>query len=282
MLEFTHSNPNYLLHLFKSIEDIIPETSFIIDSNGLNIKSMDESHTCLLDILINKEQFDIYNYKFSAKNITLSLSLKTLCKFLAISEKEDKITFKISDKNAEYIALIFDNDLRKTKYKLQLYDIEVDNTELNLIDYTVDINMDIKRFIKSCSSVNVIGSDDITFNIKNSKIFVSGTGELGSVKSQLKIESKESKTKKLVLKKNKSGKIRVHKKSTVNTYIINRMTRENLDASFSLKHILKILKISSICSRINVNISDNVPLKLYFDLGKNSHINYYIAPKCND
>lgn len=281
MLEFTHSNPNYLLHLFKSIEDIIPETCFVIDSEGLNIKSMDESHTCLLDIIINKDLFDTYIYKFNSKNITLSISLKTLCKFLAISEKKDKITFKINDKNAEYIGLIFDNDLRKTKYKLQLYDMEVDDTQLHTLDYKVDINMDIKRFMKSCSNVNVIGSDDITFSIKNSKIFISGTGELGSVKSQLKIESKETKEK-LVLKKDKSGKVKVQKKNSINTYIINRMSRDNFEASFSLKHILKILKISTICSRINVHLSDEVPLKLYFDLGKNSHINFYIAPKCND
>ena len=55
MLFLKHTNPNYLLKLFKSIEDIIPESNLIIDNNGLNIKCMDDSHTCLLNIFIDCE-----------------------------------------------------------------------------------------------------------------------------------------------------------------------------------------------------------------------------------
>ena len=142
--------------------------------------------------------------------------------------------------------------------------------------------MHLDRFIKSCSNIDVVGSERIDFEIKSNKIYISGQGDIGDFKCEWEINNEQvvkKKKKKFIIKK-KGGKTITHESVEKKEYIKSEFT-ENFNIAFSLKYIQKILKISSICDRVKIHLSNQAPIKLKFEMYDNSYLDFYLAPKCD-
>ena len=57
---------------------------------------------------------------------------------------------------------------------------------------------------------------------------------------------------------------------------------EILNMSFSLSHLCKMCTSMKMSSMINVCLSKEYPMSLTYDLGDNSKVSFYMAPKVND
>ena len=66
----------------------------------------------------------------------------------------------------------------------------------------------------------------------------------------------------------------------LNEYAITE--KKKLDISFSLSHICKLCVSAKLASEINVAISNDYPMSISYNLGDNSNIFFYIAPKIVD
>ena len=57
---------------------------------------------------------------------------------------------------------------------------------------------------------------------------------------------------------------------------------QEINQSYSLTYIHKMCLTNKLSSEINIGISDNSPMKINYDLGNNSHLTFFIAPKLPD
>ena len=273
-----HLNPDFLLKYFKSIEEIIDILTIIIDKNGLSIQTMDNSHISVIDSFIDKEEFSSYNYTANNKTIIIGVNLKQLCKILSVTDKLDTVLLSL-DKGLDKLTLIFENIYRKSEFSMRLIDTDLDTLDIPSLDFEQEIDISFNRFNRLCQEINIVKSKNIKFDVNadDKTINIYGDGDFGYIKTTLK-ENLTTNNKKFIVKK-QNGKIVLNKKTEDYTVYSFRNT---FTIEFSLTKIESILKIGSLCNQLLINLSENNPMKLEFNISDNSYLHYYIAPKIVD
>ena len=274
----SHNNPLELYKFFKAVSPIISNFSINIENDGISILQMDNAHVSVLDIFIDKDDFT--DYHFSERH-NIVINSENFCKALSLSEKIDSITLSLKNYDSNKLSISFCNDSRKSKMSLNL--IESDNLEIQVpsIDFNVELEMSIGRFIKICKNLSQFGSKIIKFKslCKSQEIKIYGEGDLGNIEIILKETDKIVKRKMNIKKKNveiESKKITLHKEIIINNFI------KNISNTFSLEYVSKILSMSSLSNRVNIGLSTDLPMEIEMHFFSNSYLNYYIAPKIDD
>ena len=109
--------------------------------------------------------------------------------------------------------------------------------------------------------------------------FRKGFVPMGMIKKQYEIPVKVDEINKVVQKK-LSEFIDENKISLLGTPI--PIENEKIDLTFSLGHLNRLCMTSKLTDEIEMNLSDNSPMKINYSLGENSHLTFHIAPKIND
>ena len=273
-----HLNPDFLLKYFKSIEEIIDILTIIIDINGLSIQTMDNSHISVIDSFIDREEFSSYNYNANSKTIMIGINLKQLCKILSVTDKLDTLLLSL-DKDLDKLTLVFENIYRKSEFNIRLIDTDSNTLDIPSLDYEQEIDISFNRFSKLCQEINIVKSETIKFDINaNEKtIDIYGDGDFGCIKTTLK-ENLKTNNKKFIVKK-EGDKILLNKK--IEDYKVYPF-RNTFNIEFCIRKLESILKIGSLCTKLLINLSENNPMKLEFNISDNSYLHYYIAPKIVD
>lgn len=277
----SHKNPLELYKFFKAVSPIINYFTINIENDGISILQMDSAHVSVLDLFIDKDDFSEYYYKNSG---TIMVSADNLCKALSLSEKIDSITLSLKNNNSNKLLINFSNESRNSKMSINLLEPEDSEISVPSIDFNVEIDMSIGRFIKICKNLSQFGSKTIKFKSNSDKqeINIYGEGDLGGIEITLKETDKVVK-RKINIKKKKEDSFELETKSvsgqkeiTINNFV------ENITNTFSLDFVSKILSMSSLSSRVNIGLSNEMPMEIEMHFFKNSYLNYYIAPKIDD
>ena len=273
-----HSNPDFLLKYFKSIEEIVDILTIVIDKNGLSIQTMDSSHISVIDSFIDQTEFANYNYSATSKNIMIGINLKQLCKILSVTDKLDTLLLSL-DNDLNKLTLVFENMYRKSEFITRLIDNDNSALDIPSLDYEQEIDISFNRFSKLCQEINIVKSETIKFDINaNEKtIDIYGDGDFGCIKTTLK-ENLKTNNKKFIVKK-EGDKILLNKK--IEDYKVYPF-RNTFNIEFCIRKLESILKIGSLCTKLLINLSENNPMKLEFNISDNSYLHYYIAPKIVD
>lgn len=279
--EAVHQNPIELYKLFKTISSIIDNFSINIEKDGLSILQMDSAHICVLDIFIDKSDF--LEYTFTEKQ-NIIVNTNSLCKALSLSEKIDSIKLSLKNIDSNKLNIIFNNESRQSTMSLHL--IEFDNSKISVpcIDYSVELEMTTGRFIKICNNLSQFGSKTIQFNSDTDKqsIYIYGEGDIGDIEIILKETNKIIKRKVNIKRKTNNGVELETKNITCNNEIIINHFVKNIKSTFSLEYVNKILNMSSLSNRVNIGLSEEMPIGIEVHFFKNSYLNYYIAPKIDN
>ena len=97
------------------------------ENDGLTILNMDKNHISILNIFIDKNDFE--TFEFTEKKI-IDISLESFCKVLSMSEKIDKIEINLKNKDSSKLNIIFQNNSRKSKIGLNLLYTDYQGTQV--------------------------------------------------------------------------------------------------------------------------------------------------------
>ena len=252
---------------------------------------MNSTHTSIIDSLLDSrdfEKFELQNTNLSNGNIYLiiGVNIHSFCKIINTAETIDSVIFEIKSENEDVLNITFENRFRKCNYKLKLLDINCEEIGDIKLDYDLEIDINIRRFMKIVQDIDVVSSENICFNtdVVTNKVFVIGNGDIGQVKILLKKldDSNMSTPKRFKIKKiDDNGNKTIVFKNIRNECLVNSFNK-SLNLEFSLESIKNIFKISQLVDRVLINISEVAPLKLCFKTSKYSFIDYHIAPKIVD
>jgi proliferating cell nuclear antigen len=133
-------------------------------------------------------------------------------------------------------------------------DVDEETLEIPKVDYDVDFTVESKKLAELLCELNNFGED---FNIKCSETIVelNTTGDLTKLKINILIEDLEE-------------------------YSISE--GEDIDVSFSLSHLCKMCLSAKISSTVDISISKELPMSLVYNLGEESRVSFFIAPKISE
>ena len=245
--------------LFQILKNCSSLITVKINSESLHIQGMDKSHVCLFDAKINSTWFS----SFEIKN-NLNLSFDSSVFYSIISSKSDSqdLIITMEDDNEDTIHIHFIPQEKESKkgecfkkfFKMPLTEYEYDEMAIPVDEYDAEFSLSSKQISDMFSQLSNFGND-IIIKCSEEEISLTTNGITGEMRVDIPIDD-------------------------LSGYSI--IEGEEIVLTYSLSYINKMCITSKLSNDIEFSLSNNCPMKISYDLGDNSLLQFFMAPKMNE
>jgi proliferating cell nuclear antigen len=244
---------DFFISIFHLLKYSSNQINAMFTSDNLHIQGMDKSHVCLFDLNIKKTWFTSYDLTEDA-----NLSFDSGIFYSIISTKSDDqqlVIKKVSD-DSLCIELI-DGD-KKSDYSkfftMPLLDYDYEEMNIPDTDYDAELSLPSKKVSDILSQLSNFG-DNINIICSDDYVDFKTKGNSGEMRVNISVDDMSS-------------------------YSI--VEGETIDLTYSLLYISKMCITNKLSSDIDFCLSNERPMKIKYDLGDDSSLLFYIAPKLAD
>ena len=256
---FRTKNSSYFKTIVSFINNIVESANFKLTKKGIQISSLDKAHVALIDCFIPSDFFKNYNFNDDEENenseIVLGVNVGILMKILNHLNNNDDLIFNYK---GDTLDISFINPKYQKHYNIKLMDIDTDELSIVDCDTTTDINIESKYFNEIIRDLCDIG-DVVKFKVykkriddENQNIELECFGDMTSLGMILSNED------------------------------LTLQNLQDISLEFSLKNLETFSKGYNLNKYMNIEIDNNFPLKLSYQIMDTGYINYYLAPRIED
>jgi proliferating cell nuclear antigen len=240
--------------LFISVFQLLKSSSTNINASfnkdNMHIQGMDKSHICLFDLNLKKNWFSEYTV-----NEPTELCFDSGIFYSIISTKGDEQQLVIKKIVDDSLSIELINGDKKSDYSkfftMPLIEYEYDEMNIPETEYDAELSLPAKKVTDMLSQLSNFGDD---LNIKCSDDFVDfkTSGNSGEMRVNIPVDDMSS-------------------------YSV--IEGEEINLTYSLIYISKMCITNKLSSDIDFCLSNECPMKIKYDLGDDSSLLFYIAPK---
>ena len=252
------SKKNLFLALSQILKGCTSIVSIIFNDDHVYIQGMDKSHVCLFDVKITEKWFDSYETSPNDCSV-IAINTFTLNTILGIVREDQIINILYEgDPDSLNIELVSPMLTSKNNYD-KFFSIplaELNNELLEVPDtyYDAEFSMSAKKINELMNQMLIFG-ENIKIICNDENINLVTNGELGKMLVTIPIDD-------------------------LDEYSIAE--NEIIELYYSLTYINKMCLTTKLSDVISFCISKEFPMKISYDLGENSHLLLYLAPKIED
>jgi proliferating cell nuclear antigen PCNA len=245
---------------FVSMFNVLKNCSSLInmtfDTQLLHIQGMDKAHICLFDVKIHKKWFTSYDV---IETIKVCFDSSFFYSIISTkSDNQDLIIF-LCDNNLDILNIIFDSkELKKGEFKktfkMNLTEYEYEEMNIPIVDYDAEFTLSSKLISNMFNQLNNFG-DDIVIYCSEESVSLTTNGITGEMKTDITIDD-------------------------LNNFCI--IEDEKISLTYSLSYINKMCITNKLSNDIDFSLSNQYPMKISYNLGDDSSMLFFIAPKLND
>lgn len=245
------------ISIFNLLKSSSSQINLTINKTTFHIQGMDKSHVCLFDLKLYFEWFDYYEVN---KKYELCFDTGTFYSIISTKCEEQSLVLYLEEDKIETLSIEFKNNQnsKKTDYnkffKLPLLDYEYDEMVIPYTEYDAEFSLPSKKVTDMLSQLNNFGDD---LNIKCSEECVDFNVSGDSVEMRVNIPADD-----------------------MSSYAI--VENEMINLTYSLLYISKMCITNKLSNDIEFSLSNESPMKINYNLGNNSSLIFYIAPKFSD
>jgi proliferating cell nuclear antigen len=247
--------------LFVSLFSVIKNCSNMVNldfkDEHLYIQSMDKAHVCLFEVTIKKKWFAVYE-KNKGDMQTIGIPTQTFFSILTTSTSSHNIVLHCEgDSDSLHIDLILkkpDKGEFDCFYKLPIVNCDYDLLEIPETDYDAEFSMTSKKATDIVSRMSLFG-ETIHFHCDEERIDMITNGINGEMKVNIPIDD-------------------------LNEYAISE--GEEIKLGYNLNYLNKMCLTNKLSDNIDFSISNNCPMKIKYDLGEESYMYFFLAPKIDE
>ena len=246
--------------LFQILKNCSSLITTKINSESLHIQGMDKSHVCLFDAKINSTWFSSFEIN---KDVNLSFDSSVFYSIISSKSDSQDLIITMEDDNEDTILIQFipqekeskkGHDCFKKFFKMPLTEYEYDEMAIPVVEYDAEFSLSSKQISEMFSQLSNFGND-IIIKCSEEEISLTTNGITGEMRVDIPIDDL-------------SGYSIIEGKEIVLTY--------------SLSYINKMCITSKLSNDIEFSLSNNCPMKISYDLGDNSLLQFFMAPKMNE
>jgi proliferating cell nuclear antigen len=232
-------NPKRLLDVVGIISELVLEVRIKVNKDGMSIIAIDPANVAMIASKLPASNFSELKIE---KDEILGVNLENLKavlrrvkgnSILVIRREENELKIEIQDKI-------------KREFSLALIDIESEEKEIPMLDFTSKIEMnsiDFSEAIEDCAVV----ADSCAFISAPDKFTIKAKGSLNSFKSEF---------------------------SSDEANIVATIA----ESKYSLEYLQKIIKAAKVSDKLTINFSTDYPLKLEFNSNL-LELSFILAPR---
>ena len=247
---------------FVSLFQILKNCSSIINtkfnSESLHIQGMDKSHICLFDVKINSSWFNSFEI---TKNINLSFDSSVFYSIVSTKSDSQDLIITMEDDNEDIIHITFIPQEKESKkgdfkkfFKMPLTEYEYDEMVIPALEYDAEFSLSSKQISDMFSQLSNFGND-IVIKCSEEEISLTTNGVTGEMRVDIPIDD-------------------------LSSYSI--IEGGEIILTYSLSYINKMCITNKLSNDIEFSLINNCPMKISYDLGDNSLLQFFMAPKMNE
>lgn len=244
------SNFISIFHLLKNSSTDMHAT---FDIENLHIQGMDKSHICLFDLTLKKEWFE--KYEVSSKE-EICFNVNNF--YSIINTKSDEQSLVIKKETNDFLLIELINLIKNSDYNkyfsMPLLDYEYDEMNIPTPDFDAEFSLPSKRVSDMFAQLSNFG-DDINIICSDNCIDFKTKGTSGEMRVNIPVDDMSS---------------------------YGVIEGEEVNLTYSLLYINKMCITNKLTTEIEFSISKDCPMKINYDLGEDSSLVFYIAPKIVD
>jgi proliferating cell nuclear antigen PCNA len=246
--------------IFQLLKNCSNSVKLDFSPEKLYIQGMDKSHVCLFHIQINSEWFTSYEYSSSQESQIVMLDTTSLHTILSRAQENNTLVIFYGDNNddqmdIELISNSSNSSNSKGEYNryFQIPLIDIEQVVLNIptIDYDAEFSMSSKQLHDLTGQLILFG-DVLNIVCNEEGIDLNSSGEHGKMKVTIPMDD-------------------------LHEFSISE--GEQIDLSFSLIYIHKMCLTTKLSKEVEIGISTDYPIRIKYDLGKDSYVIFFVAPK---
>ena len=249
--------------IFVSLFNVLKNCSSTINATfeheKLHIQGMDKSHVCLFDVKLNKNWFSTYDV---LENIKISFDAIVFHSIISSKSDGQNLNMYMSNNNQDVFHIDFESNSNiskkgnfNKKFKMNLTDYEYEEMAIPNVDYESEFTISSKQITDMFSQLINFG-DNIIIRCSEENIQLTTNGDIGEMQVEVCIDD------------------------LTNYTIIEH--EEFVTFEYSLLYINKMCITNKISNEIDFSLSSNCPMKISYNLGDNSYVEFYIAPKLSN
>lgn len=252
MFEAHFKSAGLFKKIVDSIKDIINHANFVCTENGIEMQAMDSGHVCLVSLNLSKKGFTTYK---CTETIALGINFASLAKVLKCAEASDELTLKLDSSSEDTLQIVVKSSpTKKSEFSLNLLDIDAETMTIPDADYPCIVSMSSSEFKKTIHDLSAFG-ESCSIMVDEGKIRFTVAGDDG--KSSVEHAKNDS-------------------KKDDEELIID--ISSDISQQFSVKYLSSFTKGSCLTSRMELYISNDMPLVCEYAMMGIS-LKYFLAPK---
>jgi len=231
-------DPRLFSTLINIISDLVTEVRLKVSKEGMSLVALDPANVAMVHFNIPAELFSKFEIE---KNEVLGVNLDNLNAVLRRCSLGSSLTLS-REENTLKLSI---HDKIKRDFTLALISVEGEDREWPTWEFKSVIKMDAQHFVEVIEDCLVV-SDACTFIAEPNKFVVEARG-LNAARIEFSSDEIE-------------------------------LYSDNSSARFSLEYLAKFIKGAKIANKVEINFSDNHPMRLNFPSGK-VMLSFVLAPR---
>ena len=246
--------------IFVSIFQVLKNCSSLIcvmfETELVHIQGMDKSHVCLFDVKLHKNWFTNYDIIDSTK---ICFDSNVFHSIISTKSENQDLIIKMNSDEQDVLYVNFESieakkgDFKKS-FKMPLAEYEYEEMNIPTVDYDADFSLLSKQITDMFSQLNNFGND-IIINCSETSISLTTNGITGEMRVDIPIDD-------------------------LSSYSI--VEGEDITLTYSLAYINKMCITNKLSADVEFSLSNDCPMKISYDLGDDSSMIFFMAPKVDD
>lgn len=239
--------------LLDAMKDIITETNIFFDETGMKIKTVDASHTVLVHMKLEAEQFDKYICK---KPIVIGVNILHFYKLTKSISPNDVLTLMIEEGAYDKLCIQVVNSKKKMirNTRMNLLDLNQKTFKITPKEFDFVINMSSVEFQRICRDMNMI-TDILDLKAINECLYFKGQGDFADQE--------------FTMKEHEGGL----------TFVKGTDSNEIVQGLFLLKHLITFTRCTNLSDTIDIYLTNDYPLIIAYKVGSLGMIKLCLSPK---
>jgi proliferating cell nuclear antigen len=242
-VKVSYPDANVFRSIFDVLGKIIDEAKLNFTEEGMRVRAMDPANVALIDIKFPRESFTEYEIEGEA---TVGLNLSIVLKLLKRAKRGDRLDIEADGERVK-ISII-----GVIKREFELRNLEVITPEIPEASLELDIKLSllVDPLRQALKDLELVGETVTLTYDGEEKVILSGKSETRYTMELTK----------------ESGAL------------IDLEAKNKGEATYSVDYLLNVLSLVKVADTVRLEFSNQMPLRLEFDLPAGGSVTYLLAP----
>jgi proliferating cell nuclear antigen len=249
-------------HTMNALQHVLVETNIVITPDGIRILNMDKSHTILVHVWLDKNNFEFFECK--RNKVVLGVNVMTLNTIINTLEADEILTMYVENRHynehgmVSYLCIQFERSqpARIRTYDLRLIDADTEELPYPQINYTTiwtmpstEFHKNIRDAMKISNRIEICSVGDDLFYKYNGK-FISANIHIKSEKEGVDADASH----------------------------VKKASLQVMQGIFALKNLNHCTRFTSLSPQyMELYMANNMPLVVKYNISNLGHVTLAIA-----